>query len=141
MASLQYEKIDRGVWLFHKDKAPAGKKMSSDAARQLENTDGWVDSPAKFGVITAKAADTQMAQVEKAVADEKQSFIESAASALAEGKPVEYNAVFDQLTAKELQSFVTGTGLAEKLDIRKGIEILRKDVKQLISDYNNSLGE
>jgi hypothetical protein len=141
MASLQYENTDRGTVLYNKDSAPKGRKFSSEQAKELIGKDGWVDSPASFGVVTAKAATLSQDAIEAAVAREKLLFSAAVKNALFEGKWIEFNEVFEQLTAKELEILVVDSGLSDGLDLRRGIEKLRTEVKALIKAHNDGLGE
>jgi hypothetical protein len=141
MGSLQYEKTDRGTFLFHKEIAPKGQKMSSVRAKEMEGKDGWVDSPAKFGVVSAAAAATPMAAVEIAVRNEKQLFADSVVSSVKNGVYAEFNDVYEQFTIADLKDLVQRTGFMDPAALPKTVAAARTAVKQLIKGYNDNLGE
>jgi hypothetical protein len=142
MAQYQYEKIDRGMFVYHKELAPKGKLMTSDkAAFLLEGSDGWVDSPEKFNGYKAAIPvhEKANAAVESAIRDEKKSFIQSVKDSITKNAEIEYNEVFNLLDEKELKEVSESVGIESEIKSVSGAEKIRAKLKQFFKSHNEKV--
>lgn len=140
---FDYENKDRGMWLYHPEKAPKGKFFKdSFVAGELKDRDGWVDTPDKFpGADKRKpVVEAPVAVVSSAVEDEKLLFSSSVKSAVENQTEIPYNEVFLHMSGKELEDLLANAGLAKGLDLRKNIDKLRTEVKSIFKAHNDGLG-